>query len=288
VFGDLEIGRSEMVIAVAGATGNVGGALVRMLAEQGHEVRAILRQDGAARGLPADVAIVTGDLNQAAGLGDAFEGAEGAFLLSGYDDAGLVSALERAGVRRVALLSSSAAPTGDVTNAVAAYHIRSEQALRDSTLGWTFLRPNAFMTNTLQWVDSIRAGEPVVAPFANVPISTNDPRDVAAVAAVSLTSGAYDGVAHRITGPEPLLPSERLTILSEVLGRELTFRAQSDAEARADMIARMPAEYVDAFFDFYVAGAVDETSVRPTIEEVTGRPPRTFRAWAEENAEAFL
>jgi uncharacterized protein YbjT (DUF2867 family) len=230
---------------------------------------------------------VVGDLNDASGLGGALAGADGAFLLSGYDDAGLVSALQQAGVRRVALLSSSAAPTGDLTNAVAAYHIRSEQALRDSGLAWTFLRPNAFMSNTLQWAQAIRAGEPVVAPFATVPIAANDPADVAAVAAVSLVSGAHDGVAHRITGPEALLPSERAAILGDVLGRELELRAQGDAEARAEMSAAMPEEYVDAFFDFYVAGAVDETSVLPTIQAVTGRPARTFREWAEANADAF-
>jgi uncharacterized protein YbjT (DUF2867 family) len=231
------------------------------------------------------VSRVIGDLNDAAGLD--FDGADGAFLLSGYDDAGLVGAMKRGGVRRVALLSSSAAPTGDLTNTVAAYHIRSERALQDSGLGWTFLRPNSFMTNTLSWAQPIRAGEPVVAPFASVPISTNDPRDVAAVAAVSLTTGAYDGVAHRITGPEPLLPADQVAILGELLGRELPFRAQPDDEARADMSARMPEPYVDAFFDFFVAGAVDETSVLPTVEEVTGRPARMFRAWAEENLAAF-
>jgi uncharacterized protein YbjT (DUF2867 family) len=274
-----------MIIAVAGAGGNVGGALVELLAADGHEVRAILRNHGG--DLPAGVTAVTGDLNDASSLEAAFDGADGAFLLSGYDDAGLATAMQRGGVRRVALLSSSAVPTGDLTNAVAAYHIRSERTLEESGLGWTFLRPNAFMTNTLAWATPIREGEPVVAPFAGVPISTNDPRDVAAVAAVSLVSGAYDGVAHRITGPEPLLPSEQVAILGELLGRELSFRAQGDDEARADMTARMPAEYVDAFFDFYVAGAIDETSVLPTIEDVTGRPPRTFRAWAEDNLVAF-
>ena len=274
-----------MVFAVAGAGGNVGGALVEILAGQGHEVRAIVRGDGAV--LPAGVSAVTGDLNDGAGLSAAFDGADGAFLLSGYDDAGLVKAMRRGGVRRVALLSSSAAPTGDLTNAVAAYHIRSERALQDSGLAWTFLRPNAFMTNTLSWAEPIRAGEPVVAPFADVAISTNDPRDVAAVAAVSLTTGAHDGIAHRITGPEPLLPSEQVAILGELLGRELPFRPQDDQEARADMSSRMPEAYVDAFFDFYVAGAIDETSVLPTIEQVTGRPPRTFRSWAEEHLAAF-
>jgi hypothetical protein len=53
------------------------------------------------------------------------------------------------------------------------------------------------------------------------------------------------------------------------------------------MSSRMPAAYVDAFFEFFVAGIIDETSVLPTVEQVTGRPPRTFRTWAEENLDAF-
>lgn len=120
-----------MVIAVAGATGNVGGALARILAADGHEVRAIVRRAGG-RTWPEGVVEVVGDLADGAGLRDAFAGADGAFLLSGYDDAGLVAALREGRVPRVALLSSSSAPTGDLGNAVAAYHLRSEQALRDS------------------------------------------------------------------------------------------------------------------------------------------------------------
>jgi hypothetical protein len=53
------------------------------------------------------------------------------------------------------------------------------------------------------------------------------------------------------------------------------------------MSASMPPEYVDAFFDFFVEGAVDETTVLPTVLEVTGRPPRTFRQWADEHAGEF-
>lgn len=276
-----------MVIAVAGATGNVGGALVELLAAEGHEVRAIVRGAGARR-WPDGVVEATGDLTDGASLRDAFAGAHGAFLLSGYDDAGLVAALRDGGVARVALLSSGAVPTSDLGNAVAAYHIRSEQALRESGLAWTFLRPNTFATNALQWAEAIRAGEPVVAPFADVAVAVNDPRDVAAIAAAALTGGGdHDGVAHRITGPEALLPRERVAILGEVLGRELRFRAQDDAEARADMSARMPARYVDAFFEFFADGKIDETTVLPTVEQALGRPPRTFRAWAQEHASAF-
>jgi hypothetical protein len=49
----------------------------------------------------------------------------------------------------------------------------------------------------------------------------------------------------------------------------------------------MPAAYVDAFFSFFVDGKLDESIVRPTVEEVLGRPPRSFGEWAIEIAGAF-
>ena len=49
----------------------------------------------------------------------------------------------------------------------------------------------------------------------------------------------------------------------------------------------MPAEYVDAFFRFFVDGDLDESAILPTVQEVTGRPPRSFEAWARAHAESF-
>jgi hypothetical protein len=49
----------------------------------------------------------------------------------------------------------------------------------------------------------------------------------------------------------------------------------------------MPAEYVDAFFSFFVDGTLDESEVLPTVQQVTGRAPRTFEQWAQTHAEAF-
>jgi hypothetical protein len=53
------------------------------------------------------------------------------------------------------------------------------------------------------------------------------------------------------------------------------------------MSATTPAKYVDAFFDFYVDGALDESKVLPTVREVAGRPPRTFTQWVAAHADAF-
>jgi hypothetical protein len=44
---------------------------------------------------------------------------------------------------------------------------------------------------------------------------------------------------------------------------------------------------VDAFFSFFVDGTVDETTVQPTVEQVLGRPPRSFTQWVEAHSDAF-
>ncbi len=53
------------------------------------------------------------------------------------------------------------------------------------------------------------------------------------------------------------------------------------------MSATTPARYVDAFFDFYAAGSLDESKVLPAVRELAGRPPRTFSQWAAGHAGEF-
>jgi uncharacterized protein YbjT (DUF2867 family) len=275
------------VILVTGATGNAGGAVVRALIDAGERVRAVVRDPNQAA-LPAGVEPATGNLNEPATLVPHLEGVTAAFLLSGYE--GLEQTLanmRRAGVERVVLLSSSSAPAGDETNAVARYHIESERMVRQSGLAWTFLQPNSFMTNTYQWTAQLRQGDVIRAPFADVRVATIDPADIGAVAAVALTSDAGDGRAYRLSGPEALTPADRVKILAEVLGRDLRFEGESNDEARAEMSATMPAEYVDAFFRFFVDGDLDESVVLTTVQNVTGRPPGSFEAWARAHADAL-
>jgi uncharacterized protein YbjT (DUF2867 family) len=282
------------MILVFGATGNVGGALVRRLAGDGVPVRAVVRDPGRAD-LPPGVEAVAGDLTDVASLRPAVAGASAAFLLSGYAGIdGLAAEMAKAGVERAVLLSSSAAPTGDTANAVARYHIASERAVREASLAWTFLQPNSFMTNTYEWVPQLRAGDVVRAPFAGVAVATIDPADIAAVAARALRDGGpggpgggLEGRSLRLSGPEALLPADRLGTLGAALGRDLRLEPIPDDVARAEMSARMPVEYVDAFFSFFVDGTVDETTVHPTVREVLGREPRPFAGWVAEHLDRF-
>jgi uncharacterized protein YbjT (DUF2867 family) len=275
------------MILVTGATGNVGGELVRALAGAGQPVRALVRA-GREPGFPAGGQPVAGDLNQPESLRPALAGVQALFLYPGYQDmAGTLAEARQAGVSRVVMLSGSSAASGDRSNAVSRYMIESEETVRASGLEWTMIRSFGFMSNTVQWVPQLAAGDLIRAPFAGVAVAMIDPYDIAAVAAAALTSDGHGGRVYTVSGPEPLRPADRVRILGEVLGRDLRFEGQPDDEARAEMSAAMPPEYVDAFFDFYVTGTLDESQPQPDVRDVTGRAPRTFGQWAQAHAGAF-
>jgi uncharacterized protein YbjT (DUF2867 family) len=275
------------VILVAGATGNAGGGVVNGLLELEADVRGLVRE-GSESKLPNGVEAAVGDLNAPGSLRGPLEGVSAVFLLSGYEGIEESLTLMRdAGVDRVVLLSSSAAPSGKLDNAVARYHILSERAVRESGLPWTFLQPNSFMANALRWLPQLKDGDVIHAPFAEVAISTIHPDDLGAVAARTLTTAEHEGRTYRLSGPEALRPAEQVAILAKFSGRDLRFEEQSNEDARAEMEGAMPKEYVDAFFEFFVDGLVDETTVHPTVKEVTGRDARSFEEWAEANADAF-
>src|SRR5215468_7359801 len=129
---------------VTGATGNVGGELVRQLVDQGQPVRALIR-DAQRQRLP-DVETVPGDLNRPESLREALAGIHAMFLLGGYPDmAGILAEARRARVEHVVLLTSRSVEKGVPTNAVVNMWLKSEDAVQTSGLSWTILRSSGFM-----------------------------------------------------------------------------------------------------------------------------------------------
>ncbi|WP_040778672.1 NAD(P)H-binding protein [Nocardia pneumoniae] len=270
------------MILVTGATGNVGAEVVQALAAAGEPVRALVRDpQGAA--VPEGVEAVAGDLTSPDTL--SFKQVRALFLLPGYP--GVAQAAAKAGVEHIVQLSGVSAGTGDASNAITRYMMTSEQEVTECGAAWTILRPCAFASNALRWLPQLRGGNVVRAPFPEVRTASLDPHDLGALAATVLRGNSHKGEILWPTGPEPLTPAQQVAILAEAIGRDLSCQGLTDDEARAEMLETTPVEYVDAFFDFYVNGAIDESIVRPTVEEILGRPPRTFGQWAVAHADAF-
>lgn len=281
------------MIVVMGATGNVGRPLVRALAEAGERVRAVSRTDPG--DLPEGVAHRAADLAEPETLRPVLDGADALFLLvagpllgsvEDLDPRSVLDVVKSAGVRRIVLLSSQGAGTRPAAHAHA--HLRAfEDAVRESGADWTILRPGGFASNAFAWAEPIRAHRAAAAPFADVALPFVHPSDIAGVAAAALREDGHEGRVYELTGPAPVTPRERARTIGEALGEPVAFAEQTREEARAQMLAFMPAPVVDGTLDILGEPTGAERRVSPDVEKVLGRPARSFAQWVEENVQAF-
>jgi uncharacterized protein YbjT (DUF2867 family) len=275
------------MILITGATGNVGGELTLGLAARGAAVRVVARQPDQAS-FPAGVQVVAGNLEDPGSLAPALDGVSKVFLLGGFATAGVLQRIRAAGAGHVVLLTSRCVIGGNPQNAVTRMWLDAETAVRDSGVASTILRPSGFQSNAVRWLPQLREGDVVRAPWPAVPIAAIDPADIAAVASAALTEPGHEGEALTLSGPEPLTPGEQVAALGDALRRPLRYEPLSDEEARASMAADgTPASLIDAFFRFSSAGEFDDSAVTTTVQEITGRPPRTFAHWADAHADLF-
>ncbi|MFI7421700.1 SDR family oxidoreductase [Nonomuraea sp. NPDC049684] len=276
------------MIVVTGATGNVGRTLVRILAEQGHEVTAVSRRITNAD-VPPGVRTISADLSQSPA--DLPSAPDAVFLLIGGDlmmagdPARVVAQFADSG--RIVLLSSQGVATRPDSLSHGKAFAAFEQAVMDSGTDWTILRPGGFASNAYAWVSSVRTSRTIAAPFAEVGLPVIDPDDIAAVAATTLTQPGHTKAIYELTGPAPTTPRERAAAIGDAIGEPITFIDQTREEARAQMLTFMPAPVADTTLDILGTPTLREQTVSPDVQKILGRTPATFADWAKRNATAF-
>ncbi|MFD4370099.1 NAD(P)H-binding protein [Streptomyces sp. NPDC058486] len=277
------------MIVVTGATGNVGRTLVRLLAEQDHEVTAVSRRITQAD-VPPGVRAISADLAQpAAGLpatADAVFLLVGGDLMMTGDPTAVVAPFAKYG--KIVLLSSQGVVTRPDSlshgQAFAAY----EQAVIDSGTDWTILRSGGFASNAYAWAPSVKASRTISAPFGDIGLPAIDPDDIAAVAAAVLTRPGHTKASYELTGPASTTPLQRADAIADAIGQQVTFVDQTREEARTQMLTFMPAPVADTTLDIIGTPTPREQTVSPDVEKILGRPATTFANWARRNAAAFV
>ncbi|MGA7630763.1 MAG: hypothetical protein WCB11_08340, partial [Terriglobales bacterium] len=174
-------------------------------------------------------------------------------------------------------------------NNIRKWHDEGEQAIRETGIALTVLRPTGFMSNALHWRPSIRAQRKVFSNYGDGKLPPVHPRDIAAVAVRALISDGHEGKVYPLTGPEALSMSEQLKILADAIGQPLEYVPITDEAARKGMEhVGMPSFLIDALLPFAAFIRSGKAAhVFHMVEEVTGRPALTFSDWAKENAAAF-
>jgi uncharacterized protein YbjT (DUF2867 family) len=116
-----------------------------------------------------------------------------------------------------------------------------------------------------------------------------DVRDIAAVAVKALTEPGHMGKKYVVTGPEAISYGQIAEKLSAATGKPVKYVNVPPEDAKKSMLGMgMPAWLVDALLELYgvVRGGYGAT-VTKVVEQVTGKPPRSFEAFAREHAAVF-
>ncbi|MGR9373158.1 NmrA/HSCARG family protein [Rhizobium leguminosarum] len=225
-------------VLVTGATGQQGGAVVRALIARGHRVKAISRRpesDGAKRLAAAGVEVVAGNLDDGASVATAAEGVDAMFLMGNSYEAG-TDAETRQGI--AAADAAKAAGIGHlIYSSVADAHKKTgiphfdskylvEKHIAGLGIPYTISAPVAFMENTVApWaIDGLRQGVYAAAlPPARVLQQVTIDDIGAFVATLAERREQVFGKRFDIAGDE-LSGAQQAKILSEVLGRPITYR----------------------------------------------------------------
>ncbi|WP_067827496.1 NAD(P)H-binding protein [Actinomadura kijaniata] len=277
-----------MTILVTGSRGKVGRGVVARLHAAGLPVRA-------ASAAPAELTVPDGvataelRLDAPETFDAALDGVRQVFLYpepSGID--AFVKSALAADVEHVVLLSSSSvlAP-GAETDPLASPSLLVERALAASGLTGTFLRPDAFASNAFGWAHPISRGLPVELAYPDASLAPIHPDDIADIAVATLTGDLLRGRAATLTGAQALTFREQLAILSEATGRDIPLVEITHAEAEEQMARYMPAPMAASLLALQKEAAEGPAAIADTTGTLLGRPARTFRQWAAENAAAF-
>jgi uncharacterized protein YbjT (DUF2867 family) len=281
-------------ILVTGALGNVGTQVINELLAAGQKVRAADPDPSRLRERFGDsVECVRFDFSDPATFTPTFEGVKRMFLMRPPQVSNVkrdmfpaIDAAKRAGMEQVVFLSVIGV---EKMNFIP--HFKVEAYLTEKTFETTFLRCSFFMQNlSTTHRKEIKERNEIFVPVGNAKTSFIDVRDIGSVAAHILTSSGHAGRNYDLTGAEALDYWQATQILTETLGRKITYRNPSAVKFFMETLRRG----ASLSYAFVVMGLYTSTrygmaeSVTNSVERLTGKRPISFRQFTEDYREMWL
>jgi uncharacterized protein YbjT (DUF2867 family) len=223
------------IVAVAGATGTLGGYLVPRLVAHGLRVRVLARDAGTAGHLMSDsIEVVPGDVRDRESVVRGLAGCDAvvsAFTAFGRPAGGdlksadlegnihLIEAAKKAATKHFVLVSlHGAAPDSPLELGRIKYQV--EERLKRSDLSWTIIRPTPSME-----IYTKLLGEPLIDAHktrvfgrGDNPINFVSQRDIAAFIVLALEDPALRGQVIDVGGPDNLTVNELLARFKALTG----------------------------------------------------------------------
>jgi NAD(P)H dehydrogenase (quinone) len=313
----------QEMIAVTGATGELGGRVATRLAGLGLTQRLIVRNPYRAPQLPgAEIAQAPSYSNSAA-MVRALKGIEKVLLVSARDRFGFaqmcaknhlppayydrlqehitaIDAAVAAGVKHIIYLSMlNAAP--DATFILSREHFSTEEYIRASGLSFTFLRVSLYTDNVPQ---NVLSNDVIRAPAGEGRAAWVTRDDIADVAVAVVTGSGHSGRTYNVTGPEALTMAETAEILSAAVKRKIVYQTQTPQEARTTRLTSRLEKYdterrmltgkglddyeVEVFVTHFLQIAAGELAeVSDAVPALTGHTAQSLAQYLQQHPESY-
>ena len=279
-----------MSVLVLSATGTTGSQTLRALVRRGADVRAASRDPQKANFGPG-VQAVAFSLDDRRTWAAALQGVTALYLCfppfrTDEVELGkaLVDAAKAAGVQKIVKLSAMG-----VEYAPESGHRQVELYIEGSGLKWIHLRPSFFHENFINFYGATVKGDSAIylpAGKGRTPFVAAE--DIGEAAAAALLGDA-SGEAWTLTGPELLDHDQVAATLSAASGKNIRYvdvpREAHIEGMKSWGMPELAIQTMSGLYDMVRADAVAQLSGE--VQRVLGRAPKTFAAWAAENARAW-
>src|SRR5215831_16658617 len=231
-------------ILVTGGDGNIGGEVIKQLSLKKDHLRvvggvhSITKKKDIDNHNHHDLVEIEYD-NQETVFED-LKGIDKLFLLTPTHPkmidftSNLVNASKERGIKHIVKLSHIRADPEEVPQIdITRLHHQAEKIIEKSGIPYTFIRPNFFMQNFVNFYLT-KEQSSIYLPAGEGKVSFVDIRDIAAVAVQALTSnknGLHNGKAYTITGSEAISYGDAAGILSDYIDKKVSYVNISEDDA---------------------------------------------------------
>lgn len=281
-----------MNVLVVGATGMLGEPVARRLQQDGHRVRLLVRDEGAARArFGAEFNYVEGDVTDNAKVDAAVAGTEVVHIsLGAHSQAELetvevkgttniAEAAAKHGLRRITYISGSLIGV-EYGEKIPEHKAKeaAEKAIRASGVPFTIFRPTYFMDN---FPRHVRGSTATVMGKQSHPLHPVAAQDLAAMVAKALVTPAAVNQALYVHGPESMLMIDGLRTYCEIVRPGTKVRSTPLPMMKVINRLFMKGELTGALEIMGLMDKLGEHGDPAPANELLGAPSTTVRAWCE-------
>ena len=272
--------------------GKVGSEAARQLSERGEQVRLVVHSpEKSAVWAGTGVEAVVGDLDDPTSVDRAMSDVHRVVLVTRpvvSQELNVIASARAHGVEHVVKITTQASADSPIVRR--RNHAEIESALIASGVPYTLLRNNGYMQTLLMIAPAVAQSDAFSMATGDGRIGHIDVRDVAAVAAeIAAAPAAHVGKTYWPSGPAALSGADVAAVLSDVLGRRISFHAISyEQQLEAMLSVGMPRPVAEDNARVIALVAEGDTEyVTGDVMSILGRPPRSFAQFARDYAGAF-